>query len=263
MNSNIGILNEIFFQNINNIINKKNGGKIIKEYVSLYKNNKDLLTGLMVFENLTSQNIGEDSKEFIDENIKFIQENVNIKTLETKISLIENFLDKNKIVKISDVENGELFESIHKLIFLPKSITKINEKVNITNKLSKMLDDINDERGEDTSLMLESPENSNLFYKILIDKFNEKYESSLNEEEKKIFETITSSNSVDDKKSIFEEIKKECLALTNELLKENIEVEVREKTLLVKERLLEQTFSEGEYVRDIVSLNKLKKTLIN
>ncbi len=263
MSSNIGILNEIFFQNINNIINKKNGGKIIKEYVSLYKNNKDLLTGLMVFENLTSQNIGEDSKEFIEGNIKFIQENVNIKTLASKISLVENFLDKNKIVKISDVENGELFESIHKLIFLPKSITKINEKVNITNKLSKMLDDINDERGEDTSLMLESPENSNLFYKILIDKFNEKYESSLNEEEKKIFETITSSNSVNDKKSIFEEIKKECLALTNELLKENIEVEVREKTLLVKERLLEQTFSEGEYMRDIVSLNKLKKTLIN
>lgn len=263
MNSNIGILNEIFFQNINNIINKKNGGKIIKEYVSLYKNNKDLLTGLMVFENLTSQNIGEDSKEFIEGNIKFIQENVNIKTLETKIGLVEKFLDKNKIVKISDVENGELFEGIHKLIFLPKTITKINEKVNITNKLSKMLDDINDERGEDTSLMLESPENSNLFYKILIDKFNEKYESSLNEEEKKIFETITSSNSVDDKKSIFEEIKKECLTLTNELLKENIEVEVREKTLLVKERLLEQTFSEGEYVRDIVSLNKLKKTLIN
>ena len=179
MNSNIGILNEIFFQNINNIINKKNGGKIIKEYVSLYKNNKDLLTGLMVFENLTSQNVGEDSKEFIEGNIKFIQENVNIKTLASKISLVENFLDKNKIVKISDVENGELFESIHKLIFLPKSITKINEKVNITNKLSKMLDDINDERGEDTSLMLESPENSNLFYKILIDKFNEKYESSL------------------------------------------------------------------------------------
>lgn len=263
MNSNIGILNEIFFQNINNIINKKNGGKIIKEYVSLYKNNKDLLTGLMVFENLTSQNIGEDSKEFIEGNIKFIQENVNIKTLASKISLVENFLDKNKIVKISDVENGELFESIHKLIFLPKSITKINEKVNITNKLSKMLDDINDERGEDTSLMLESPENSNLFYKILVDKFNEKYESSLNEEEKKIFETITSSNSVDDKKSIFEEIKKECLTLTNELLKENIEVEVREKTLLVKEKLLDQTFSEGEYVRDIVSLNKLKKTLIN
>ena len=126
-----------------------------------------------------------------------------------------------------------------------------------------MLDDINDERGEDTSLMLESPENSNLFYKILIDKFNEKYESSLNEEEKKIFETITSSNSVDDKKNIFEELRKECLTLTNELLKENIEVDVREKTLLVKEKLLEQTFSEGEYVRDIVSLNKLKKTLIN
>ena len=217
----------------------------------------------MVFENLTNQNISGDSKVFIDENIKFIQENINIKTLESKISLVESFLDKNKIVKISDVENGELFESIHKLIFLPKSITKINEKVNITNKLSKMLDDINDERGEDTSLMLESPENSNLFYKILIDKFNEKYESSLNEEEKKIFETITSSNSVDDKKSIFEEIKKECLTLTNELLKENIEVDVREKTLLVKEKLLEQTFSEGEYVRDIVSLNKLKKTLIN
>ena len=263
MSSNIGILNEIFFQNINNIINKKNGGKIIKEYVSLYKNNKDLLTGLMVFENLTSQNISGDSKVFIDENIKFIQENVNIKTLESKISLVESFLDKNKIGKVSDIENEELFESIHKLMFLPKSITKINEKVNITNKISKMLDDINDERGEDTSLMLESPENSNLFYKILIDKFNEKYESSLNEEEKKIFETITSSNSVDDKKNIFEELRKECLTLTNELLKENIEVDVREKTLLVKEKLLEQTFSEGEYVRDIVSLNKLKKTLTN
>ena len=263
MSSNIGILNEIFFQNINNIINKKNGGKIIKEYVSLYKNNKDLLTGLMVFENLTSQNISGDSKVFIDENIKFIQENVNIKTLESKISLVENFLDKNKITKISNIENEALFENIHKLIFLPKSINKINEKVNITNKLSKMLDDINDERGEDTSLMLESPENSNLFYKILIDKFNEKYESSLNEEEKKIFETITSSNSVDDKKNIFEELRKECLTLTNELLKEDIEVDVREKTLLVKEKLLEQTFSEGEYVRDIVSLNKLKKTLIN
>ena len=263
MNSNIGILNEIFFQNINNIINKKNGGKIIKEYVSLYKNNKDLLTGLMVFENLTNQNISGDSKVFIDENIKFIQENVNIKTLESKISLVESFLDKNKIGKVSDIENEELFESIHKLMFLPKSINKINEKVNITNKLSKMLDDINDERGEDTSLMLESPENSNLFYKILIDKFNEKYESSLNEEEKKIFETITSSNSVDDKKSIFEEIKKECLTLTNELLKESIDIDVREKTLLVKERLLEQTFNESEYMKDIISLNKLKKTLTN
>lgn len=263
MSSNIGILNEIFFQNINNIINKKNGSKIIKEYVSLYKNNKDLLTGLMVFENLTSQNISEDSKSFIDENIKYIQENINIKTLKPKIKLVENFLAKNSIVKISDIENEELFENINKLIFLPKSITKINEKVIITNKLSKMLDDINDERDEDMSLMLETPENSNLFYKILIDKFNEKYENSLNEEEKKIFETITSSNSVVDKQNIFEELKKECLSLTNELLKENIDIDVREKTLLVKERLLEQTFNESEYMKDIISLNKLKKTLTN
>ena len=263
MSSNIGILNEIFFQNINNIINKKNGSKIIKEYVSLYKNNKDLLTGLMVFENLTSQNISEDSKSFIDENIKYIQENINIKTLKPKIKLVENFLAKNSIVKISDIENEELFENINKLIFLPKSITKINEKVSITNKLSKMLNDINDERDEDMSLMLETPENSNLFYKILIDKFNEKYENSLNEEEKKIFETITSSNSVVDKQNIFEELKKECLSLTNELLKENIDIDVREKTLLVKERLLEQTFNESEYMKDIISLNKLKKTLTN
>lgn len=258
MENNIGKLNEIFMQNISNLYLKKNGVKIIKEYVSLFKKNKSLLKEFLVFEYIENQEPSDNLKDFIMESVNYLN-NVEKKELLTLNSNLSKFLTKHKIEKISEIKNEKLFEDIHDLIFAHKSLKMINEKVKKINNIVKY---INEKKIVIEENCLPSDLDDS-FYNILINNFNKRYSDNLTEEQKEIFKKIISLESEKDKSSLFENERKECLQLTNKVLKEHIDQVTKEKLLDVKEKLLEQQYYEDSYIKDIISLLDLKQTLTN
>lgn len=256
MENNIGKLNSVFMQNINNLYFNKNGVNIIKEYVSLLKKNKPLLKELSVFLCIENQTPNENLKEIINESIQYL-DNINKKQLLKLNGEVSKFLEKYKIERTGEIENEKLLEDVHNLIFMKKSLNTINEKVNKLNNIVNYINENNQNNSND--ILIEDLNDE--FCNILVKKFNEKYADNITESQKEIFKKIVALETEEEKRAVLEEEKKECLNLTNSMIKEPIDTTTKEKLLNVKEKLLEQTYNEQTYIKDIISLIELRETL--
>lgn len=260
MENNIGKLNAIFLQNASNLLKRKNGAKLMKEYVSLFTKNKTLLKEYLVFDYIENVNNTENLKDYIVESINFL-DNINKTDLKSLNCKVSNFISENKIEQIDEIKNEKLYEEINSLIFTNKTVKTINERVdkinNIVNYIKESKEAIENNKPNEFLLI----ENIDAFLLLTINNFNKKYADKLNEEETSLFKLITSQDNEDNKKSLFENNRKECLDLTNKFIKEDIDSLAKEKLLNVKEKLLEQKYDKEKYIEDILSFVELKNTL--
>ena len=93
---------------------------------------------------------------------------------------------------------------------------------------------------------------------ITIKKFNQKYES-LDESDKRVIKILTNSTT-DEKEGLMNDLTTECMSLVNDKLTKS-DIEVKEKLLAVKERLLNSKFVVETFNTDIMKLVDLKNTL--
>lgn len=257
MENNIGKLNAIFMQNITSLFGKRDGGKIIKEYVSLIRDNKSLLKEYKVFNFIEAQRDNDNLKDYINESIGILN-NVDRKELNVLHDKLSKFMSENKINQIEDIKNEKLFEDIHSLIFTKKTIKTINERID---KVNNIVNYIKENTIDTETDKIDITESSDAFYKFTIDKFNKKYMDELNENEQDLFKLITSNKNDTDKSGLFEQERLECIKLADEFLNETIDTTTREKVLVVKEKLSEQKYSQDSYIDDILSFIELKQTL--
>lgn len=256
MENNIGKLNAIFTQNIANLFAKKDGGKIIREYSLLIMNNKHLLKEYKIFNFIESQQDCENLKDIIIESVNMLND-IDKKELSKAHLKLEAFMSENNIKQIEDIKNEKLFEEIHSLAFMKKNIKTINERVDKINNIVSLIKSnvvpITEE--------IEINEHNQGFYKFVIDKFNKKYLTELSENEQTMFKIITSAKDSEERKSLFEKEKDECLRLADEYLNEDIDDVTKEKIEMVKAKLSEQKYIPESYLDDIVSLIDLKQIL--
>jgi hypothetical protein len=258
MKDNLGILNAIFVQNIENILARKNGSSIIKEYLSLIKNNRPLLKEYLVFEAILDQKNCNNLKDCIIESISYL-DNVDKKELKSLNKKLNNFITENKINEMSEIKENVLFEAIDNLIFTSKTLSTINERFDKIDTIIEYIKDNNIKTNAEEKNKID--ENGDAFYKFTINKFNKKYKDILSDEEKTIFKDIISTKNSSDKSKMFEQHKNNCLELTNSVLSESIDLITKEKLLSVKEKLLEQKYSENTFIDDIISFVNLKQAL--
>jgi hypothetical protein len=264
MENNIGKMNAIFMQNTSKLLKRKNGTKLMKEFVSIIKENKILLKEYMVFDYIENAENNENLKDCVSESINYLKgvKHAELNILNDKLA---KFMFENKILQIEDIKNEKLYENISDLIYLQKKVN-LKAKMQHVEKLNEIVNYIKENKApidnnKDEIISIPINEDIDSFLKFTIDKFNKKYENQLNEDQKKLFKTITASKTEDEMKKIFEDRVKECLELTNVFLKEEIDSVTKEKLLNVKEKLMEQTFNKESYVEDILSLVDLKQTL--
>lgn len=261
MKNNLGIINAIFLENLSEILKKKNGGKIIKEYASLIRKNKPLMKEYMVYNHIENLKKSENVKEHVMEAISYMDD-VNLKDLKLLHEKIYNILESNNIKKDIMLQNKNLYESIESLIFNRKKIKFISENIKNIGLIKEHIE--NKPQGPEESKEEEIiSENIDGLLTIALNNFNEKYESLLTEDEKKVFKEITSSHNKEEKENAFENQRKECLRLTNEYISLTEDVDTKAKLLNVKEKLLEQKFDEKSYMEDMLSLIELKETFNN
>ena len=74
MEQNFGYINTIFLQNSENLFKTKAGKKIVKEYMSIIKNSKNLLRENSVYEFIETMNYSENTKDQISEAISLLND---------------------------------------------------------------------------------------------------------------------------------------------------------------------------------------------
>ena len=101
---------------------------------------------------------------------------------------------------------------------------------------------------------------TNVLSNLMVNKFNSKY-SELDESTKQIIK-VSLNGSEEDRSKLFNSTLKECVELVNNKLKESHDdLELKDKLLQTKERLLEMSFNSETYIENLTKLVELKNNL--
>ena len=95
--------------------------------------------------------------------------------------------------------------------------------------------------------------------KMAINRFNLKY-SDISEGEKDIIKSVLNGTEKN-KKDVYENLKIECIDLIDNKLNENTDLDLKDKMLKVKDKLLRMSYNPNEYVGNIDKVYQLKQSV--
>jgi len=150
----------------------------------------------------------------------------------------------------------ELYNHINILVETKKtasSIDKIQESINFITR--KMMEVSEQEVKQYESVNLPP----SVLTKMAINRFNLKY-SDITESEKNIIKSVLNGTE-EDKENVYVNLKKECIDLIDNKLNENTDLDMKDKLLKVKDKLLRMTYNPNEYVGDIDKVYQLKQSV--
>jgi hypothetical protein len=252
---NFGNIKDTFKNLVVESIIKKNekGKKLFSKFLKTIKENKTLKNQYLIYSNLQNSRFddGVEAKEFVKENIELLKglnEGHIVKGNEFFVKLLKG----NKIIK----ENQEFYNKISYLVNTektPSNIKKINETINyiVKNMLEK------EEVKEVVTESVYLP--PSVLTKLTVNKFNSRY-SNISESEKEIIKTVLNGTS-EDKENIFNKIKRECIDGIDTKLNESSDLDLKDKLLKVKDKLLNNSFKIDSFTTDITRLHDLKESI--
>ena len=152
-------------------------------------------------------------------------------------------------------ENESFYNDINFLVNTNKNASNINKiQESINNITNRML-----EKEEETVVTESIDLPPSMLANILVTKFNTKY-SEINETEKEIIKTVLNGNK-EDKKSLFETVKRECIKNIDNKVNESSDVEIKDKLLKVKDKLLNTNFDYENFNSQISKIYNLKESI--
>jgi hypothetical protein len=247
------IKHNIFEVAIDGIVGKNKSKKaLLKKFANLIKESKILKTQARVYHNLESK-VNEDefiATEYIKENIALLQK-FDIEDIVKENNKLEVLLEGMEI--IDQYEGQELHESIHNLITLKRNTKTVDTIVESTKLIKEHI-----KNNKPAPLVNEDYLPNSVLAKFLAEKYNNKY-CDLTETEQRLVVSVL-ENDVEKQALVMEEIKSEALTAVNESMI-GAELELKEKLLNVKERLLETKYVEDNFVESVAKLINLKNTL--
>ncbi len=239
---------------IESVLRKENGGKkLFSKFVKLIKENDTLSDQYLIYKNLQTKKFDDPSeaKDYIKENISLLK-SLDKKKLEKGNEKLFKLLKGKDIIK----ENNEFYSHIKFLVESTKSpttIEKINDSINHIKRLMLEKDvEIKSER-------IDSELPPSVLTKISVNKFNSKY-SNISESEKGIIKTILNGND-ETKEETYNTLKRECIDIIDNRLSESSDVDLKDKLLRVKDKLLNMDFDNENFISDINKVYDLKESV--
>jgi hypothetical protein len=236
--------NKLYLESFSTKDNKKK--KVFEYYISKLKESKILKEEFNCYNGLQKETFQNemDSQIFIEESLNIIKS-----------------LDKNELNKIHDDlinklnENGyPLIELENETISLFEDILNLERKYKNLNKITesiiKLRKGLVKEGFQESNMEKTVTLPTNLLSNLMVNKFNSKY-AELDENTKQIIKVSLSGNE-EDRSKLFNSTLKECVESVNNKLKESAnDLELKDKLLQTKERLLEMSFNRETYIEKI------------
>jgi hypothetical protein len=239
---------------IESVIRKNDSGKkLFSKFLKTLKENKTLKNQYIIYDNLqnTKFNDSLDAKEFVKENISLLKK-LNKDHITKGNSYFLKLLKGNNIIK----ENDSFYRDITFLVNTtktPSNIKQINESIN--NIVNLMM--VKEEVSETITETIDLP--PSVLTKLVVNKFNSKY-SNISESEKEIIKSVLNGNT-EEKESVFNKLKRECIDGIDNKLNETSDLELKDKFLKVKDKLLNTTFTIENFTNDITKIYELKESI--
>lgn len=251
------------YESISDImLESDNGIKIMRKYVKIIKENKDLKKVFSFYDFIDKLNVDTDSRwNYINEGLKCL-ENIDKHSFKKGVKELGNIVSEG--VKTSNIarstieecinSTNNVYESVDFLILEKPTLKNINERINAKRVIDSFLDN-------KTIIVKESCIN-NKTNKELISEINNEL-SEINESwMKELIEDITLNNLANkDNEILFENYKNDCLMIIENIINNNNEIEDKSKMFSLKEKLGVKEYNADSFNNDIINLAELKSTL--
>jgi hypothetical protein len=252
---NFGNIKDTFKNLVIESVIKKNdsGKKLFKKFLKTIKENKTLKHQYLIYNNLQNSKFDDslEAKEFVKENISLLKK-LNKEHINKGNSYLLKLLKGNNIIK----ENDSFYNDITFLVETvktPSNIKQINESINNIVKVMMMKEEVDEVITETIDLP------PSVLTKLVVNKFNSKY-SDISESEKEIIKSVLNGNT-EEKESVFNKLKRECIDGIDNKLNETTDLELKDKLLKVKDKLLNTTFNIENFTSDVTKIYELKESI--
>jgi hypothetical protein len=236
-------------------ITEKDSNKkaLLKKFIKTIKESSILKTQARVYYNLENK-VNESeylATEYIKENISLMAK-YGLADIMRENKKLEVLLEGYEVEELYD--KSELHENIHNLLITKKKPTTIDNIVESTNVIKEYI--VSNKHKE---VVAENFLPNSVLSQFLTDKYNSKY-ASLSESEKNVIKSLLEENE-DTQITTLENVKKDALTLVNKNISEATDVDVKDKLLNVKERILETKYSKEEFIPTITKIINLTNAL--
>tara|TARA_R110000851_G_scaffold266135_3_gene418643 strand:+ start:277 stop:1044 length:768 start_codon:yes stop_codon:yes gene_type:complete len=232
----------------------KEGKKVFSKFLKTLKENKTLSDQYLIYKNLQTKKFddGGQAREYIKENITLLR-NLNENHIQKGNDYFLKLLKGVKIIK----ENDSFYNDISYLTKTKKTPSNIDKLNTSTNNIVRLMLEKEDEVVVKESLDIPP----SIITKLAVDKFNNRY-SNISESEKEIIKTILNGND-EDKLNTFIKLKKGCVETIDKKLDESSDIDLKDKLLRVKDKLLNMVYNKEDSVNNISSVYELKESISN
>jgi hypothetical protein len=243
--------NEILSESI--IKKDESGRKTFGKYIKMLKENEILKTQYHIFDNIENKYFEDksDAKDYIKENISLLSKYSRRQIVNANSKLANMISFKGG----KNYEGKELHENITNLIFTDK---KPNTLDSITESINVLRNHMTTQRINESELTEKIDLPPSVISKMVVNRFNTKYEN-ISEGEKKILKSII-NGSEEDKKNLYTELVRECIDTIDSKLNES-DIELKGKLLSAKDKLLRMSYNEETYTSDISKIYNLKQSV--
>ena len=232
----------------------KEGKKVFSKFLKTLKENKTLSDQYLIYKNLQTKKFddGGQAREYIKENITLLR-NLNEGHIQKGNDYFLKLLKGVEIIK----ENDSFYNDITYLTKTKKTPSNIDKLNTSTNNIVRLMLEKEDEVVVKESLDIPP----SIITKLAVDKFNNRY-SNISESEKEIIKTILNGND-EDKLNTFIKLKKGCIETIDKKLDESSDIDLKDKLLRVKDKLLNMVYNKEDSVNNISSVYELKESISN
>lgn len=255
--SNFGVLNHVFEQELPTIL--KTNKKAVRDVIKLIKEDKNLLSQFNFYNVIKNQYKGKsakilESQKALEELTKITLEGINQNTVNASNKKLRDTLIENNVIpsEFIDEENSKLYEWGHVILTQKKNGSNMMPIIESTHNISQYMDKHKDDKVSEGKNVQE-----------LVDEFEEKLKTNLNESELSFIQQITDfKNPIAEKRKekLFNKLKENCLTVITSMLKEN---EENNELKNLKTQLDEMKFNNSSIVGDIAKLLEIRDILMD
>lgn len=223
--------------------------KLIKEYINLLKEDKNLAKQYMAINSMRGYDSEESPRSFISETVSFAKDGINPKTMDESTEKVVAMLMRHEVLfenKISD-EERKFYEDCDYVFKNKKRLANMNESSKRINSMSKFVED-------HKKPINESNEMTQAF-----NRFVNNMDHVLSDEDKRMIKTVVSPNiSEAEKRVLYAQLVSECNDKLDGMM-EDCDDETKGRLQLIKEKITSKPFSEETFLKDITKIMKIKE----
>ena len=226
--------------------------KALRECINLIKEDKNLMAQFKFCNALKKFNCDTDAKDYINESLNLVSNDINFKTLKESNQKLAKLLVKYSIKPSNDINESDL-KFAKNCDYLLSHKKNLNNLTEFTNNLKEASDYI-----------VENRKNNKERIDILsMAEQVEKKLNSLNEAEQALVKDIMVAKTgvaESRRQNLFNKIKNECIDKINKMIDENTGSE-KERLLNLKETILLKEYDKNNVVGDIAKLLEIGAVL--